>query len=101
MFKVFSLFLLIFEGGKSLNAFVYKKNIIQNIEECKNLCVENDCCRSINYRNNAPSGEEKICELFRTVKVKSWELENEQSYEHHKLKYPDRVRVNKTFYEIL
>ena len=84
-----------------MNAFVYKKSITQSIEECKNLCVEDDCCRSINYRNNPPSGEEKICELLLTVKVKSRELEKEQGYEHHKLEYPDRVRANKTFYIIL
>ena len=84
-----------------MNAFVYKNNTTQNIEKCKNFCVEDDCCRSINYRKNPPSGEEKICELFHTVKVKYRELENEQGYEHHKLKYPDRVRANKTFYIIL
>ena len=85
-----------------MNAFVYKKNVTQSIEKCKNLCVEDDCCRSINYRmKTSPSGEEKICELFHTVKVKNWELENEQGYEHHKLKYPYRVRANKTFYIIL
>ena len=84
-----------------MNAFVYKKNITNSIEECKDLCVEDDCCRSINYRNNTPSGEENICELFRTVKEQSWVLEEEQGYKHQDLIYPDRVRANKTFYIIL
>ena len=101
--KFFLFFLFVFEGGKRLNAFVYKKNITQRIEECKNLCVEDDCCRSINYRNNPPGGEEKICELLLTVNVNthSWELEDKPGYKHQKLIYPDRVRANKTFYIIL
>ena len=84
-----------------MNAFVYKNNTTQNIEKCKNFCVEDDCCRSINYRNNPPSGEEKICELLYTVKVYSSDLENKHGYGHYKLNYPDRVRANKTFYIIL
>ena len=86
-----------------MNAFVYKKNITQSIEECKNLCVDDDCCRSINYRKIAPSGEEKICELLLVVDVdsNSWELENKPGFKHQKLLYPDRVRANKTFYIIL
>ena len=97
----FSLFLFVFEGDKRLNAFVYKKNVTQSIEECKNLCVEDDCCRSINYREDSPSGEEKICELFHTVRERSWDLEDKQGYKHQKLDYPDRVRANKSFYIIL
>ena len=86
-----------------MNAFVYKKNINQSIEECENLCVEDDCCRSINYMTNTPSGEEKICELLLVVDVdsNSWALEDKAGYKHQKLIYPDRVRVNKTFYIIL
>ena len=97
----FSLFFFVLEGGKRLNAFVYKKNITQSIEECKNLCVEDDCCRSLNYRKISPSEEEKICELFHTVKEQYWQLEKEPGYRHRKLNYPDRVRANKTFYIIL
>ena len=97
----FPLFLFVFEGkNKHLKALVYKENITQSIEDCKNLCVEDACCRSINYRGSPPSGEENICELFHTVNEKSWELENEPpGYEHHKLN-PYRVRTNKTFYII-
>ena len=97
----FSLFLLIFEGDNRLKAFVYKRNITQSIEECENICVEDDCCRSINYWNNPPSGEEKICELLYTVKVYSSDLENKHGYRHYKLNYPDRVRANKKINIIL
>ena len=102
-FKDFSFFLLIFQGGKRSNDFVYKKKITQSIEDCKNLCVEDDCCRSINYRNNPPSGEVKICELLLTVReyTYTWELEDKTGYKHQKLIYPGRVRGNKTFYIIL
>ena len=86
-----------------MNAFVYKKNINQSIEECENLCVEDDCCRSINYRNNTPSENKTICELLVDVKVhtRKWEFEDKPGYKHQKLIYPDRVRANKTFYIIL
>ena len=87
-----------------MNAFVYKKNINQSIEECENLCVEDDCCRSINYMTNTPSGEEKICELLLVdvnVDTLESEFEDKPGYKHQKLIYPDRVRANKTFYIIL
>ena len=84
-----------------MKAFVYKKNTTQSIEECENLCVEDDCCKSINYRKDPPSGEEKICELFHTLKVHYRELEDKPGYKYQKLNYPDRVRANKSFYIIL
>ena len=84
-----------------MNAFVYKNNITQSIEDCENLCVEDDCCRSFNYRKFFSTKGEKFCELFHTTKEQNWELGEEQGYRHSKLKYPDRVRANKTFYIIL
>ena len=51
--------------------------------------------------NFFPPKGKSFASYFTQQRSRSWELGEEQGYRHSKLKYPDRVRANKTFYIIL
>ena len=54
-------------SGRRLDSIVYKKERNQSVTGCKNLCFQDDCCRSLNYNKGSSDDNRENCELLNVV----------------------------------
>ena len=81
-------FLFPFEGSR-LETVVYKKMSTQSLEECKDVCFEDGCCRSVNYQTKS---SHQNCELTHGKENEDHgDLVQTVEYEFRGLVYPNRV----------
>ncbi|CAB3983413.1 Hypothetical predicted protein, partial [Paramuricea clavata] len=69
--------------GSRLNSTILKKVDVSSMMECVVSCVQEPCCRSINYRKRLPQDLASLCEMLHDVVYNtSAELEKNSSYDY-------------------
>ncbi|XP_028408358.1 uncharacterized protein LOC114530936 [Dendronephthya gigantea] len=75
--------------GFRLNSFVLKKTDVSSKINCILSCVQEPCCRSLNYRERLPQGQTSLCEMLHDVIYNtSAELQKNRFYDYVYLNAP-------------
>ena len=78
--------------GSRLNSSVFKNKNVSTKIECILLCVDEQCCRSINYKERfPPQRHHSLCEMLHDIVYDSSELEENCSYDYVYLTNPQKV----------
>ena len=90
----------LFYVGSRLDSPIFKKIYVSTQIECIVSCVQEPCCRSINYRQRLPQSHADLCEMLHDVVYNtSAELEKNRFYDYVYFNEPQKV--NKITGELL
>ena len=84
--------------GRRLNATLHKKLHACHDVDCVQKCVDDICCRSVNFLKTLGFDEEKDgdnCELFHdaVLSAESYSLSQNDNYDYFTLNIPLRVSI--------
>ena len=88
---------------RRLNATLHKKLHAHHDVACVEKCVDDTCCRSVNFLKTLDGKkDEKNCELFHDVvpPAESYSLSRNDNYDYFTLNIPLRVSIHNSFTEI-
>lgn len=72
-----------FSTGSRLDSSILKMTKVSTKIECILSCVQEPCCRSLNYREKLPQEENSLCEMLHDVSYNtSAELQKNSSYDY-------------------
>lgn len=79
-------------SGYRLEHNVLAKFIVGSSIECGLQCLNNGCCKSVNYKDT--SGNEKNCELNDAIALeRSEHLTKDEMYTYYEVLHPENVRT--------